>query len=147
MKLELLFRPQIYHVTIGKNLQDLVSEYDKTDRKPGDVIEVLSSKFIGLGHHLHYGFYFHLPVDFLTEIVCYTNLKATRNEIDDNLDEGILTGSVQEFLEAMLFFCKKGIAKEIRGFFNAVAVLFEADGIQIPFNKHDLGDHTYAVTR
>lgn len=144
--IEVLVRPTINGHTIGKNMSPaVVREWDESKKTIGDVIDVLSGKFFAMQQHLHYVFYFRLPPDTLLEIMCYTNLRVSRDQFSHDIDEGLMSGSIEEFCRAGLCFCKKGTDKMIRAFFNLALNIIESDGVQLPFIKTDLGDQTYLV--
>lgn len=146
MKFELLSKPIVTHATIGKNMSSsMVEEFDKTRKQIGDVVDVMSNSFFAMTQHFHYAFYFHLPPDMLTEILCYSYLRVSRNQVNNDTDEGIMSGSVEDWLRAAIVFCRKETDKPLRGLFNLVCQVFEQDGIQLPFNKVDLGDMTFAI--
>ncbi len=146
MKLEVLSKPTVLAYTIGKNMPpETVAEFDSTKRTIGDVINVLSGNFFAVQQHFHYAFYFHLAPDFVTEILCYTDIKISRIDKDNNTDEGIMSGSVEQFLRAAVFFCTKRSDQLLRRLFNVICQTFEADNIVLPFIKTDLGDQTYVV--
>ncbi len=143
MKLELLIRPAVELGTIGRNFD--VSTFDSTKRKIGDVVDVLDSKLFAVTQHVHYVFYFHLPPDTLSEILCYTRLRVSREQLNHDEDEGLLSGSLEEFYQAAYWFCQKGMDKMLRAFFNILLVMLENESNVIPFNKTDLGDKTFAL--
>jgi hypothetical protein len=146
MKLELLSHPQISHLTLGKNLPtEAVAEFDSSKKKLGDVVDLLNDAFLGAERHFHFTFYFELPPYVLTEIMCYTRLTFSRDEKDDNTDSGIMSGNLSDYYHAAHFFCRKEVDRLYRGFFNAVLNYLEQAGVALPFNKVDLGDHTYGV--
>lgn len=146
IRLDLLTRPQIFHLGVGKNFpKDKVTEYDSSERTLGHYCKVVGGYFIGIEKHLHYSFYFRLPPDFIKELLCHSNLKATCRQLDNDLDEGILSGTLFDFLGAMMVFCKSTSEKEYRIIFNGIANYFEADGIRLPFQKYDQRDKTYAI--
>lgn len=147
MKLELLAQPNISHLTLGKNLPSgAVAEFDsKKQKKLGDVVDLLNDCFMGADRHFHFTFYFELPPDALTEILCYTRLTFSRDEKDNKTDCGIMSGSLDKYFHAASIFCRKEVDRSYRGFFNVVLNIIEQAGVTLPFNKVDLGDHTYAV--
>lgn len=146
MKLELLSHPQISHLTLGKNLPtEAVAEFDSTKRNLGNVVEMLQDCFMGAGRHFHFAFYFELPPDALTEILCYSNLKISRDMKDDDHDCGIMSGCIDDYLNAATIFCRKEVDRSYRAFFNAALGIIEGCGVTLPFSKVDLGDQTYAV--
>lgn len=147
MKLELLAHPQISHLTLGKNLPtEAVAEFDsKKQKKLGDVVDLLNDCYMGADRHFHFAFYFELPPDALTEILCYTELRFSRDDKDNNTDCGIMSGTLAQFYQAARVFCRKEVDRMYRGFFNAVLNYLEQAGVTLPFSKVDLGDHTYAV--
>lgn len=143
IKLELLWKPNILHLGIGKSInKELISVYDATKRDIGSAINVLGVKFNGLERHLYYGFYFRLPPDLLIEIMSQTDLRITRDIANDNEDEGILSGCIEDFWDGMHCFCRKDQPFQLRLLFNMIDQGFEQDGIHCPFKKHDLGDRT-----
>lgn len=146
MKLELLCQPTISHQTLGRNFPpEAVAEFDSTKKKLNNVIDVLSDTYLGAIRHVHFAFYFELHCDALTEILCYTQLKISREQKDNETDSGIMSGSLSDFYEAALIFCRKEANQTYRGFFNALLTIIEATGVTLPFSKVDLGDSTYAV--
>lgn len=146
MKLELLSHPQISHLTLGKNLPtEAVAAFDSSKKRLGDVVDLLNDCFMGADRHFHFAFYYELPPDALTEILCYTRLAFSRDEKTDHLDCGIMSGSLTDYYHAAGVFCRKEVDKAYRGFFNAVLNYLEQAGVALPFNKVDLGDHTYGV--
>lgn len=145
--LELIFTPVIDHSLLPKIItKEAIVEYDKTNRRDvQNTVDVLSSKFFALEQHVHYSFYFRLPTDILLEILCYTDLRISRNMFDDDIDEGILTGSIVDLVRAVFTFCQKPVMREIRLFFNRLLNLLEKQGLKIEFQKIDFGDHTFGV--
>jgi hypothetical protein len=139
MKLELLSHPQISHLTLGKNLPtEAVAEFDSTKKKLGDVVNTLNDCFMGASRHFHFAFYFELPPDALTEILCYTNLKVSRDTKDGELDCGVMSGCIDDYLNSARIFCRKEADVYYRAFFNAVLTIIEASGVTLPFSKVDL---------
>jgi hypothetical protein len=146
MKLDLLCHPQISHLTLGVNLpSEAVADFDSTKKKLGDVVNVIQDCFMGAARHFHFTFYFELPPDALTEILCYANLKISRDQKNNDIDCGIMSGSLDDFFMAARIFCRKEVDRAYRGFFNAVLTIIETLGVTLPFSKVDLGDKTYAV--
>jgi len=146
MKLEIFSKPQVNHFVIGKNFSnEAVLEFDSTPKRLGDVMEVMGGKFFAMAQHLHYAFYFHLPPDFLTDVLCYSNLRASRNQYSHDMDEGLMSGNLEEFFRAIAIFCQKTVDRDLRAFFNVLYTLLETDGVSMPFNKVDLGDKTFSV--
>ena len=146
MKLELFAKPIVHHHAIGTNMpSELVAEFDKTQKRIGDVVDVLQGKFFAMPQHLHYAFYFQMPSDVLTEILCYTRLRVSRDQLNNVEDEGIMSGSVEDYFHAVMTFCRKGSDLDLRKFFNTLCSTFELEGITLPFAKIDLGDKTFAV--
>jgi hypothetical protein len=146
MKLELLTHPQISHLTLGRNLPtEAVAEFDSTKKKLSDVVNALQDCFMGASRHFHFAFYFELPLEAVTEILCYTNLKISRDQKDNDDDCGVMSGSIDDYLNSARIFCRKDVDRAYRAFFNAVLTIIEAAGVTLPFSKVDLGDKTYAV--
>lgn len=134
------------HLTLGKNLPtEAVASFDSTKKKLGDVLELLNDCFLGAERHFHLTFYFELPIDALTEILCYSRLTISRDEKDDNNDCGIMSGSLADYFHAATIFCRYESDRAFRGFFNAILNIIEQVGVTLPFSKVDLGDKTYAV--
>lgn len=146
MKLEVLSRPNVWIQTIGKNVRtEAMVPFDKSNKTIEDIIDVLSGKFFAMAQHLHYAFYFHLPPDMLLEVLCYTKLRVSRDQLDEDTDEGVMSGSLDEFYQAISVFCQKEVDRGLRVFFNVMCTIFEQEHVPVPFNKTDLGDQTFIV--
>lgn len=147
MKLELLSSPTISHPTLARNFPaEAVAEFDSSKRKSfADAFKVISDTYLGSGRHFHFAFYFELPPDALTEILCYTKLAISREAVDDYTDSGVMSGSLEDYLNAARIFCQKHADKQFRAFFNVLLAIIEQAGVTLPFSKVDLGDQTYAV--
>lgn len=146
MKLELLFRPLVQPQVLALSFdREEIDKYSASRKTVEDVVDVLMSKFFAPSKHLHFVFYFHVPPDVLTEFAIETHLIISRDQYSHDFDEGLLSGSLENFYHAMLVFCRKEVAIELRLFFNQIGLLLEREGVTLPFIKLDLGDKTYAV--
>lgn len=135
----------------GVNWSALASVFDPSDVDVGGTdnkiwVDVSSALGLDPWKCLHYGFYFEISDNLAFDIISETLLKFNFIAGCGCPKKGILSGSMDQWIDAIRLFCNEDHSFDGRAFFNVVLRYFEStEGFRLYVNKRELKDRTFVI--